>query len=314
MPTADATALSEHFAFGANWRRFLERVDERRVGAAVASLRGLLSLPHAQQPLEGQTFLDVGCGSGLVSLAAHRLGARVVSFDFDPQSVACTRELQRRFAAAEAWPVGEGSALDRDFLAALVADHGRFDIVYSWGVLHHTGDLWAAVEAVADCVRESGTLAIALYNDQGRTTDRWIGIKRAYQHLPGWLRTPYVATVGFGYFGGRAAGKLAAAIASPLEGRRLPPSRDAHASADRTLAAALTASDPRGMSRWYDLVDWVGGWPLEVATPGEVVAKLGHLGFTLARLNTVGGNHGCNEFVFLRDPESPSPQTSPNAP
>ncbi len=50
------------------------------------------------ETLAGNSFLDVGSGSGLFSLAAMRLGAdRVHSFDYDPQSVGCTKELKRRF-------------------------------------------------------------------------------------------------------------------------------------------------------------------------------------------------------------------------
>ena len=282
---SDATALDEHFEFGVNWRRFLEVVDERRIDAATESLRRLLG----RDDLDGVRFLDAGCGSGLFSLAAHLLGADVVGFDFDPQSVACASTLQRRFAVDRAWTIREGSVLDRDFLAAI----GRFDIVYSWGVLHHTGAMWDAIDAVADCVDNDGTLAIALYNDQGRTTDRWRGIKSLYRRLPTTLRTPYVAAVGAVYFGGRAFGKAAAALAGPIE------VADGRTRSDG-LADSLKRSDARGMSRWYDLVDWVGGWPLETATPGEVVAFLGDRGFAIERLLTVGGNHGCNEYVATR--------------
>ena len=51
------------------------------------------------------------------------------SFDYDPQSVACTQELKRRyFAEDEQWIIEEGSVLDRNYLSRL----GRFDVVYSW--------------------------------------------------------------------------------------------------------------------------------------------------------------------------------------
>ena len=289
---ADATTLETHFAFGANWRRFLDRVDEDRIAAATASVRDLLGL-EADERLDGASFLDAGCGSGLFSLAAHRLGAAVRSFDFDPQSVACTHELQRRFAQPDAWTVSEGSVLDREFLATL----GTFDRVYSWGVLHHTGAMWDAVDAVADCVRPEGDLAIALYNEQGRPSRRWRGIKAGYQTLPAFLRTPYVAAVGAGYFGWRALGKIGDTLAAPLE-------RGESSERRAALSEAISRRDPRGMSRWHDLVDWVGGWPYETATPGETVAFLATRGFSLKRLSTVGGNHGCNEFVFVRTGEA----------
>src|SRR5687768_17002539 len=120
--------------------------------------------------LDGKSFLDIGSGSGLFSLAARRLGARVHSFDYDPQSVACTTELRRRYVPASAdWIVERGSALDRDYLSTL----GTFDVVYSWGVLHHTGSMWQALDNVKPLVAERGHLYIAIYNDLGEITDRW---------------------------------------------------------------------------------------------------------------------------------------------
>lgn len=113
--------------------------------------------------LQNRTFLDIGSGSGLFSLAARKLGARVHSFDYDPQSVACTRALKQRYFPDSAdWVIEEGSALDADYLLRL----GQFDIVYSWGVLHHTGAMWQALENVDGNVRQNGKLFIALYNHQ----------------------------------------------------------------------------------------------------------------------------------------------------
>ncbi|MFC7649809.1 50S ribosomal protein L11 methyltransferase [Streptosporangium lutulentum] len=65
----------DRFAFGRNWKAFAHLVDETRVATAVDSLCAALGI----EDLTGRTFLDVGCGSGLFSLAAHRLGARVHS-------------------------------------------------------------------------------------------------------------------------------------------------------------------------------------------------------------------------------------------
>src|SRR5437868_5120896 len=131
-------ARGERFEFGENWRRFLEQLTAERIADAEQSLRNVLELPD----LEGRTFLDIGSGSGLFSLAARRLGARVFSFDYDPQSVACSLELRRRYFDGDPdWRIEEGSALDRDYIASL----GQFDIVYSWGVLHHTGAMWNAL-------------------------------------------------------------------------------------------------------------------------------------------------------------------------
>ena len=286
----DGTALEEHFAFGANWRRFLSLVDEGRIAEAVGSLRHMLSLGEAAEPLAGTRFLDAGCGSGLFSLAARRLGAEVVSFDFDPQSVACAEGLRRRFDAGGEWRIETGSVLDGAFLETL----GTFETVYSWGVLHHTGAMWPAIESVTGRVAPGGRLFIAIYNDQGRLSELWAAIKAGYARLPAWLRTPYVAGVGGVYFGGKAAAKAA-----------LWPVRLLNRGGVRRGGGEedfrLTRSGDRGMSRWYDLVDWVGGHPFEVATPDELINFLTPHGFRLEKLRSVGGRLGCNELVLRRD-------------
>src|SRR3954452_16953624 len=138
-PSPSRVDTPDRFAFGANWRSFLDGLRSDHVLRAEDSLRSLLGVEN----LSGWRFLDIGSGSGLFSLAAHRLGAQVHSFDYDPESVACTAELKRRFFPDDpAWTVERGSVLDRDYLAKL----GAFDVVYSWGVLHHTGAMWTAIE------------------------------------------------------------------------------------------------------------------------------------------------------------------------
>src|SRR5450631_3604007 len=159
------------FRFGANWTRFLTVVDGARIAAAQTSLREMLGVSS----LQGRRFLDIGCGSGLFSLAARSLGAEVHSFDFDPQAVACAQELkQRYFPGDSAWRVDEGSVLDSEFVNGL----GQFDVVYSWGVLHHTGSMWVAMEnAISRVANPQGTLFIAIYNDQGWKSHAWWFVK-----------------------------------------------------------------------------------------------------------------------------------------
>ena len=135
-------------------------LGEERILAAEHALQNLLEVNR----LDGRSFLDIGSGSGLSSLAARRLGARVHSFDFDPQSVACTKELRRRYFPSDTdWIVERDSVLDTARMRAL----GTFDIVYSWGVLHHTGRMWDALENAAIPVAPGGKLFVAIYNDTG---------------------------------------------------------------------------------------------------------------------------------------------------
>ena len=151
----EEVCAGQRFRFGENWSHFLRVLDDNRVLNAERSLIEMLGL----ESLDGKSFIDVGSGSGLFSLAARRLGATVTSFDYDPHSVACTTELKRRYHPNDRrWHVERGSVLDRQFLAGL----GTFDIVYSWGVLHHSGAMWQALANVVETVGARGHLFIAI--------------------------------------------------------------------------------------------------------------------------------------------------------
>lgn len=259
------------FAFGRNWKSFLTTLDQHRIDEA----RRRLCESLGRDDLRGIRVLDVGSGSGLSSLVMHQLGADVVAFDYDADSVACTEELRRRFAPrATNWQIMQGSVLDPAFMASM----GQFDLVYSWGVLHHTGAMWPAIELAQSRVAQHGSLLIALYNDQGWRSQTWRAIKRLYcSGTPGrWL----IGAAFYPLFSMYA-------LWQDLRHFHMPGTH------------VREYGRKRGMSIVHDWRDWLGGYPFEVAKPEEVVHKLTASGFELQH-QTLTRGLGCNEFVFAR--------------
>jgi 2-polyprenyl-3-methyl-5-hydroxy-6-metoxy-1,4-benzoquinol methylase len=274
----DEFRQGKRFQFGKNWQSFLRTVDEHSITDAERRLIEFLDVSS----LNRQFFLDVGCGSGLHSLAACRLGARVVSFDYDPDAVDATCQLRARFPYEEdTWRVEAGSVLDSDYLATL----GEFDVVYSWGVLHHTGAMWQALENVKLLVKEGGTLYIAIYNDKGKVSRWWTTRKKRYCSLPSPLKPLYFLWV-----------------YTRVELREMGFSRKIHKVPRRFrkyIMARREYKKDRGMSRWHDMIDWIGGYPYEYAKAEDLVAFYEKAGFRLKKLarNDGTGNH---ELVFVK--------------
>ena len=246
------------FSFGRNWNKYLDSMPETAVERTIAYVHEWLG------DLEGTTLLDIGSGSGLTGLAAHRLGAKVRTFDADPASVAATERL-----SSGAWENGPGSILDDAFVASL----GTFDVVSSWGVLHHTGDVWKAIDNAASLVGPGGRLWLALYT-RTYAERRSLRTKRLYNRAPDVLKQAW-----------RGAYGLAKLGKSVLR---------------RDFRPMRRYQQERGMSWWRDTEDWLGGLPYQPVGPGEVLARLRPSGFELQRLQDALGEGRTDVYLFGR--------------
>lgn len=262
-------STGQRFEFGKNWQRYIATLDQAKLESAKTSLTKMLG------DLRDKTFFDAGSGSGIFSLAAVQLGAIVRSIDYDPSSVECTRMLKERFSPQSDWVIEQGSVLDGTFLEHL----GRFDVIYCWGVLHHSGDMWAALDNVARSVTSGGQLWISIYNNQGVKSRFWKLAKRTYNKNR--MAKALVLLMGFAFFVTRGLVEDILSMRNPLWRYR--------------------RANDRGMDIIRDWIDWLGGWPFEVAKPEEVFDFCTKRGFTLRKLYTCGGGLGCNQFLFRKD-------------
>jgi 2-polyprenyl-6-hydroxyphenyl methylase/3-demethylubiquinone-9 3-methyltransferase len=261
------------FDFGQNWQEFARTaLTPERVGDAQKEFAVLLE----GIPLARASFLDIGFGQGLGLLSATRLGVRPVGCDINQKCREALRTSAAFFPELDpgAIPIVMGSILDDVVVAALRAaapdGDGSYDVVHSWGVLHHTGDMRTAIRNAASLVRPGGHLVLAIYKRHW-SSPVWTAIKWSYCKAPRWLQRAMVA------------------IFVPII----------------ALAKwAVTGRDPRrqqrGMDFYYDVIDWVGGYPYEYASTDEVRALVEPLGFECLRWRTAEVPTGCNEFVFRR--------------
>ena len=272
----DATNLLDqesHFEFGKNWASYARLVTEAHVQEAVRSLRRL-----AGGELSGKRVLDIGCGSGVHALAALRLGAReVVAVDIDSDSVATTQALLRARAAEQAWSTRQASIFDLPN-----GSPGLFDVVYSWGVLHHTGDMYRALRMAAELVAPQGQFIFALYR---RTRLCWLWKVEKKWYL------------------GAAPAAQARARSAYVALFRVGISIAKRCSFSRYLAEY---GQRRGMDFYHDVHDWLGGWPYESISPAQTERFMTSLGFRRVRAFARAGvelglfGSGCDEYVYAR--------------
>jgi 2-polyprenyl-3-methyl-5-hydroxy-6-metoxy-1,4-benzoquinol methylase len=262
----------KHFSFGKNWKNFLKNLTGEKIEEAEKSLVEFLG---GKENISGKTFIDIGCGSGLFSLAAYRLGAkRVVSVDIDDSSVACVKYLNKKNNSPEQWTIKTGSALDKKFLSSL----GNFDIVYSWGVLHHTGNMYQALENVTLLAHTESKLYIALYNDNQRfiegTSKFWLKAKMIYNKCSSLEKRFFQLIYTTYYIIG-----LTLNFVNPI-------------------AYIKNYHSLRGMSFMTDIKDWLGGYPYEYATTEQITEFFAKQGFNCEK-TVPARSIGCNEFLLV---------------
>lgn len=265
------------FSFGENWQRFLESLDQDRIKIAAQSLIEFLEIPD----LHGKSFLDIGCGSGLFSYAAFQLGAeRIVSFDVDPFSVQCCKHLHNLADSPTKWEIFEGSVLEKPFISSL----GNFDIVYSWGVLHHTGKMWESILNSCGLVAPNGYYYIALYNkiisrngSPAWIHKFWLSVKKMYNAHP---------VLGRFVLEPAAMGVYLLMVMARLE---------------NPVTHVKNYRSHRGMRWRTDATDWIGGYPYEFATVEEVFkfVRKNFPDFVLTNIKTTSGR-GLNWYTFQK--------------
>lgn len=271
--------IKPSFSFGVNWKNFIKKsFNQERLGIAKRDILAFFDMDS----FAGRTCIDIGCGSGIHSLAMIQAGAgKLFSFDYDIESVSATKRLYEREGKPSHWQVTQGSILDENFVGSVP----KADIVYSWGVLHHTGKMWPAIKAASTMVKDGGLFYIAIYTKWTGSDDAvrlkikynragWLGKRRMElclmrQGIPGWS---YIFK-DFSHYRQQVSAKL-----------RL----------------IREYKEMRGMSFYHDIVDWLGGYPYEDATVEEVIWFCEkHCGLTLVKVNATGGNI-CSDYLFRR--------------
>lgn len=261
----------DRFEFGKNWKSFSRLIDDEAIRAAEDRMASLLGT----RDLSGRTFLDIGCGSGLHALVALRFGAKeIVAIDADPDSVSTARALLERSWQGLNKSVRDVSVFDLD-----KEGFGEFDIVYSWGVLHHTGNMNRAIEMAARHVKPAGLFAVALY---GKTPycRLWKRIKRWYVNASPaqQARAERIYIRLFGWY-------------LLLRGKRLS-------------AHIANYNRKRGMDFHHDVRDWIGGYPYESITPAELARLLEPLKFEQVKQNVRRRSglfgSGNDEYLFRK--------------
>ena len=266
----------KRFRFGNNWENFVDNnLDDKSIKEAISCTKKILD--ESGINIKDKRIIDIGCGSGLFSLVALELGAKfVMSFDFDPDSVNCTNFLLKsRNFDQEKYKCIEGSILEDSF----IKDLGKYDLVYSWGVLHHTGNLFKALKNASSLVNEDGLIFISLY--QKTIFDPFWKIEKKFFSSSSKSIQLFICK----------AWMLVLRFLYTIKGK----------SFNKVVSNYFMN---RGMNFYNDVYDWLGGYPYEGIDTKECVKYFKNIGFKnkllKKRSKFFAITSGCNEYIFSK--------------
>jgi len=259
------------FSFGENWKNYLKIVTDKKIEAVKADLEKWLGKEY----ISNKTIIDIGCGSGVHSLGFYLLGAKeILSIDIDPHSVSATKSLWEKHGKPDNWKIKKESVLDSDFISRYCVKH--FDLVYSWGVLHHTGDMWKAMENATKFLTKGSYFWVALY-DKGPRYNKDLALKKKYNRSSNFgkwiIEKRYIFKMYMKSLINRDYKKLGG------------------------IFLRRNDYNLRGMDKKHDLKDWLGGLPYEVASLEEIIAFARERQLVLEKISV--GSEGANNICLF---------------